>query len=72
MYGKYEGKSLRPGVGGQFAREVDALVRKGIPLQEARAIAAKHGRDKYGAEKMAAYAKAGRLRAEREKRKKKK
>lgn len=62
-YGTYRGKSLRPGMGGHFARMVDALRAKGKSKAAAEGIAAEQGRRKYGAAKMASYAAAGRRRA---------
>lgn len=67
----YKGKSTRPGGGGQFQMAVDAMMAKGMPMMEAEAIAAKQGRAKYGAKKMAEFAKAGRKRAEMKKKHKK-
>jgi len=61
----YEGKSLRPGGGGKFERQKDALMRKGMSEDRASAITAAAGRKKYGAEKMAKWASAGRRRAAR-------
>ena len=60
----YKGKSLAPGGGGQFAKAVDAMTKKGLPRSEAQAIAAKEGRAKYGAKKMSQFAAAGRKRAQ--------
>jgi hypothetical protein len=59
----YKGKSTKPGGGGQFQMAVDAMTKKGMPMMEAKAIAAKEGRAKYGAKQMAEYAAAGRKRA---------
>jgi hypothetical protein len=59
----YKGKSTKPGGGGQFAKAVDAMTAKGLPKREAQAIAAKQGRRKYGAKKMATFAAQGRKRA---------
>lgn len=65
----YKGKSTRPGGGGQFARVVDALKRKGKSEAAAKAIAAAAGRKKYGKAKMAKFAAAGRKRAARKRKK---
>jgi len=67
----YKGKSTKPGGGGAFAQmeaEVAAnLEKKGMLTKKAKAIgaavAAKRGRAKYGAKKMAKWAAAGRKRA---------
>ena len=64
-YGTYRGKSLRPGGGGRFQRLVDQLRRRGMSERRARAIAASIGRRKYGAERMARWAAAGRRRSSR-------
>lgn len=61
----YKGKSMKPGGGGQFAKMVDAMKAKGMPMSEAKAVAAKAGRKKYGAKKMAKFAAAGKKRAAR-------
>lgn len=56
----YKGKSLRPGGGGQFQKMVDAMKKKGITEERAKAIAAAAGRKKYGKakfQKMAAMGK---------------
>lgn len=63
----YKGKSTKPGGGGRFAKAVDAMEKKGLPASEAKAVAAKQGRAKYGAKKMAQYAAAGRKRASKKK-----
>lgn len=60
--GTYKGKSNKPGGGGRFAQTVDAIVKSGVPAGEARAIAAKQGRAKYGAKKFAQMAATGRKR----------
>lgn len=62
--GYYKGKSNRPGGGGRFLQTVDAIRKKNpsMPVQEAKAIAAKEGRKVYGAKLMAQYAAAGRRR----------
>ena len=59
----YKGKSMKPGGGGQFQKAVDAMTAKGLPKSEAKAIAAKEGRAKYGARKMSQFAVAGKKRA---------
>ena len=61
----YKGKSTKPGGGGRFADAVDAMTKKGLPVSEAKAIAAKQGRKKYGAKKMTQFSVAGRKRANR-------
>jgi hypothetical protein len=63
----YKGKSMKPGGGGQFAKMVDVLKRKGKSAGAAKAIAAAAGRKKYGPKKMAQFAAAGRKRAARKK-----
>ena len=63
----YKGKSLKPGGGGKFARMVDDMVQKGIPLKRAQAIAAAMGRKKYGMKKMSVMATAGKKRAAKKK-----
>jgi hypothetical protein len=59
----YKGKSLSPGGGGRFAKMTDALERKGMSEDRAKAIAAAASRKKYGAKKMASFAAKGRARA---------
>lgn len=61
----YKGKSMRAGGGGQFAKMVDALKKKGYSAEAAKKIAASAGRKKYGKAKMARYSAAGRKRAAR-------
>jgi hypothetical protein len=63
----YKGKSTAPGGGGSFQMAVDALVKKGMPLKRAQAIAASQGRAKYGAKKMSKFAAAGKKRAAKKK-----
>ncbi len=63
----YKGKSMRPGGGGRFAKMVAALVKKGTPSANAKAIAAAAGRKKYGTKKMAKFSAQGRKRAARKK-----
>lgn len=60
--GKFHGKSNKLGGGGRFAQVV-AKMPKNMPLSEKKAIAAKQGRAKYGAKKMASMAAKGRERA---------
>ena len=59
----YKGKSLKPGGGGAFKMMVDAITAKGVPMQEAKAIAAKRGRAKYGKKRFAKMGAVGRKRA---------
>lgn len=59
----YKGKSTAPGGGGRFAMEVDAMKAKGMPESEAKAIAAIHGRKKYGKARFAQMGAEGRRRA---------
>lgn len=61
----YRGKSLKTGGGGKFARMVDAMHRKGMPMSRAKAVAAMAGRKKYGKKKMTSMAAKGRKRAAR-------
>lgn len=63
----YKGKSLRKGGGGQFQREVDAILRGNPSMseEEAKAIAAKHGREKYGKTEFQHMAVVGKRRAAR-------
>ena len=61
----YRGKSLRPGGGGRFARQRDALMAKGYTADSADRIAAWSGRRKYGKARFQAMAAAGRRRAAR-------
>ena len=62
-YGTYKGKSLRPGGGGAFARQKDAIMATGKSEKAASAITAAAGRKKYGANKFTAMGIAGRRRA---------
>lgn len=64
-YGKYKGKSMRPGGGGRFKKMVDAMEEQGYPEARAAAIAAAAGRKKYGPEKFSMMATKGRKRASR-------
>lgn len=66
----YKGKSMRPGGGGQFAKMVDAMKKKGMPAARAKAIAAKAGMKKYGKKKMAKMAATGKKRAARKRKSK--
>lgn len=59
----FQGKSTKPGGGGQFAMAMSAMTKKGMSKQEASAIAANEGRKKYGVKKMAQFSTAGRKRA---------
>lgn len=59
----YKGKSTKPGGGGKFQMAVDTMTKKGLPKQEAQAIAAKQGRKEYGEKKFAEMTVAGRKRA---------
>lgn len=61
----YKGKSLAPGGGGRFQQMTDALQRKGMSAESAKAIAAAAGRKKYGNERFQNMAAAGRKRATR-------
>lgn len=63
----YKGKSLKPGGGGSFAKLKDKIESKGESAHEAAAVAAKVGREKFGAKKMAKFAAAGKHRAEEKK-----
>lgn len=47
----YKGKSTKPGGGGHFLMVVDALMKEGMTEEQAKAIAAAQGRQKYGKEK---------------------
>lgn len=44
----YKGKSLKAGGGGHFLMVVDALMKEGMTEEQAKAIAAQQGREKYG------------------------
>lgn len=59
----FQGKSMRPGGGGKFAKGVSDMTKKGMPKSEASAIMAKEGRAKYGAKKFAQMGATGRKRA---------
>lgn len=59
-FGKYKGKSLKPGGGGRFARLKDKLKGK---VKNPGAVAAKVGRLKYGKSKFQKMAAAGRKRS---------
>jgi hypothetical protein len=60
---RYKGKSMRPGGGGRFAKAKDEMMAEGAPAKVASARLAVAGRKKYGAERMARWAAAGRKRA---------
>lgn len=62
-YGYYKGKSLRPGGGGRFLRLVDTLTARGKTVAQARGIAAKVGRQKYGKKLFQYYGLLGKARA---------
>ncbi len=53
--GHYKGKSLALGKGGRFALRVDELRSQGYSPEQARAIAAKSGQQKYGAQQMSTW-----------------
>ncbi len=57
------GKSMKPGGGGRFAKFVKKVEGEGKSAASAKAIAASAGRAKYGAGKMASFAKKGKARA---------
>ena len=63
----FQGKSMRPGGGGAFAKMTAGLEKSGKSEESAKAIAAAAGRAKYGASKMAGFSAAGRKRAQAEK-----
>lgn len=65
----YKGKSLKVGGGGQFLKMTDALKKKGMSTQKAKAIAAAAGRKKYGKSKFQKMAANGRKRAAAKRRK---
>jgi hypothetical protein len=50
---------MKPGGGGRFSALVDKLEGEGKGEDEAEAVAANAGKKKYGAKKMASWAKAG-------------
>jgi hypothetical protein len=52
----FQGKSMKLGGGGQFAKGVASMTSKGMPKQEAAAIMAKAGTKKYGQAKMTSMA----------------
>lgn len=58
----FDGKSMKPGGGGRFAKMVSGLEAKGKSPDAAKGIAAAAGRAKYGAKKMAKFSTAGRER----------
>ena len=59
----YKGKSTKPGGGGRFAMQADAIKATGKSEESAKAIAAAAGRAKYGPKKFAKMGAAGRKRA---------
>lgn len=59
----YEGKSMKLGGGGRFAKMENALEENGYSKESAGAITASHGRKMYGKKKMASMSKAGMKRA---------
>ena len=59
----FQGKSLRKGGGGQFAKMVNAIQKTGQNKSSAQAIAATAGRKKYGKAAFQKMAAAGRRRA---------
>ena len=63
----YKGKSTKPGGGGHFLMVVDALMKEGKTEEQAKAIAATQGREKYGKEEFQKMAAKGRKRAARKK-----
>jgi hypothetical protein len=65
MANTFEGKSMKPGGGGRFAKMVSGLEKSGKSEGSAKAIAASAGREKYGAQKFQQMASTGRDRAER-------
>lgn len=58
----FDGKSMKLGGGGKFAKGVSQMTSKGIPSKEAAAVMAIKGREKYGAAKMNKMAQAGKKR----------
>ena len=54
---------MKPGGGGRFAKGVSDLEKEGKSEESAKSIMAAAGRKKWGAKKMAGFAKAGRERA---------
>lgn len=61
-YPSFEGKSMRPGGGGRFAKGKSELMKKGMNSKSAGAIMAAAGRRKYGAAQMSKFSAAGRKR----------
>lgn len=57
---KFEGKSMKLGGGGRFAKGKAEIMKKGLSAKSAGAIMASAGRKKYGASKMAKMAAAHR------------
>ncbi len=63
MADAFEGKSMKPGGGGRFAKMVSGIEKSGKSAKSAEAIAAVAGRSRYGAKKFSAMGSAGRKRA---------
>lgn len=62
MAATYNGKSMKPGKGGRFAKLKKTLMGEGKSSSAAGAIAATIGRKKYGAKKMSTWSSQGRKR----------
>lgn len=60
----FDGKSMKPGMGGRFAKMVSGLEAKGKSPEAAKGIAGAAGRAKYGAKKMGKWSAAGRERGQ--------
>lgn len=58
----YEGKSMKPGGGGRFAKGVSEIEAKGTPEKEAKSIMAIKGREKFGQAKMSKWSAEGKAR----------
>lgn len=56
----FQGKSMKLGGGGKFAKGMAKMTAKGMPKAEAGAIMANAGRKKYGPSKMASLSAKGR------------
>jgi hypothetical protein len=63
----YKGKSTKQGGGGHFLMVVDALMKEGMTEEQAKAIAAQQGREKYGKNKFQKMAATGLRRSLRKK-----
>lgn len=63
----YHGKSLKLGMGGQFAKLQDSIIKEGKTPQAAAAITASIGIKKLGQAKMSKLATAGKKRAAKKK-----